>query len=147
MRLIIKEKKILTNRERIINQEQIIKGVAHIRRCARVRARPPSREDANPPLTIPDSDRQKLSCHSTYIYSDCKACGDRFWAKSVTNYLLQKSNKLHNGNKYTECIISDIVSKLLSEIWQSLLNMLYQQIGDKNRAEFTWSIKFLLSIC
>jgi len=35
----------------------------------------------------------------------------------------------------TEFVLSDIVCKLLSEVWQSLLDMLCQQIGGRNRAK------------
>jgi len=50
--------------------------------------------------------------------------------QSANNFWLQKGDKL-----CTEFVLSDIVSKLLSEIWQSLLDMLYQQIGGRNRAK------------
>jgi len=46
----------------------------------------------------------------SHNHPDSKACGDRFWAESVNNFWLQK------GNKCTEFVLSDIVSKLLSEI-------------------------------
>jgi len=61
---------------------------------------------------------------------DSKVCGDKFWAESANNFWLQKGNKL-----CTEFVLSDIISKLLSEIWQSLLDMLCQQIGGRNRAK------------
>jgi len=48
--------------------------------------------------------------------------------QTANNFWLQKVNKL-----CTQFVLWDIVSKLLSEIWQSLLDMLCQQIGGRNR--------------
>jgi len=77
-------------------------------------------------------------------FPDSKTCGDRFWAESANNFWLQESNKL-----CTEFVLSDIVSKLLSEIWQSLLDMLCQQICGRNRAKsciIWWQIESRLRI-